>query len=211
VSWMHLSIGLHLVHAAVVLGAVPVALLRTVGRFLLRLHIQQVPFTSQRLWGLLRRWRLESTCVAVDGGRIGRVRAGTPVEHRGRAEGTTPRRGGVGRRARVRLDLRQSRQSLSRDRRPWRVLGVIPTVDGASGVDRRYRWQLQLFGVGGVLAMVRCSTRFESSTREGLESTHKIAENERRYESGQWVLCGVACRIGAPCRADEIGQCYSLM
>jgi hypothetical protein len=51
----------------------------------------------------------------------------------------------------VRLDLGKRRRSLTRYCRLERVVRVVPSVDVAAGVDRRDRWQLQLYGIVRVL------------------------------------------------------------
>lgn len=138
---------MHLVHAVVALVRVAVALLITVRRALLRLHIQWLSVTIKCLVSLFRRRSLEPTGVAVDGGRVGRVRAGATVICRRRAERSTPRRRGSGRPASVRLYLRESRKAFARYCWSRRVVRIVPGVYWASGVDRRDRWQLQLYGI----------------------------------------------------------------
>jgi hypothetical protein len=106
--------------------------------------MQWLTGTIEGLRSLLRRGGFEPCGLAVDGGRVGRVRASAPLIHRRRAERSTPGRRGRGRCARL---LLEGRKSLAGHCGPGRVVGVVPGVDGAAGVDRRDRWQLQLYGI----------------------------------------------------------------
>lgn len=89
----------------------------------------------------------------------------------------------------MRLDLGQGWQSLTRHGRSWSVMRVVPGVDRAAGVNRRNRWQLQLYGVDGNLAgrSPRCLFR-EIPRGKFLESIHQIAERRDGGGNGQTVV-----------------------
>jgi hypothetical protein len=159
VGRMYVGVRLHLVHAVVARLRVAEAVLSAVRRALLRLRMQWLTVAVQGLWRLLGGGCLEPCGLAVHRGGVRRIRA----SNRTATYRITSRRRVRRRAAReccVGLDLGKTLDWSSRLRR---VLRVVPGVDGAAGVDRRDRWQLQLYGIDRIsLARARyqCRGRF---------------------------------------------------
>jgi hypothetical protein len=162
VGWMHVSIRLHLIHAVVPLGKA-VAVLISVRRAPRRMSMHRLTGTAERLRVLLRRWCLESRRLAVHRRCVRGIR--TRTSH-SRADGITARRGSCGRRARLGLNLRKWRKTLTGYGRFGRIVRIVPGVYWASGVDRRDRWQLQLNGIVEV-CVKSCCCRVRQDVREG--------------------------------------------
>lgn len=88
---------------------------------------------------------------------------------------------------------------------------LIPSVDGAAGVYRSDRWQLQLYGIEGKpIKKPSAVSRTRKPKGKFLESIHQIAEREEGPETGRQWSTTVGCRICAGIRREIGVGCYSL-